>query len=188
MRLHLQPRLDMTSTTSSCPTYLYALPRFATTFFHVICWPPLQGCLFLSLPTSSLLARFALLRVLVVNLSPFLQVPSPASYLPLRHLPCRPLAFSILLRLIAVQNGFVLVQQHRHELLQRSIPLLFRNSYRLHRFIPRFLIQGFRPSDEIDRLYFPSLARPVLLQEPRSNNANSSLLSPLSVPFTRIRP
>ena len=88
----------------------------------------------------------------------------PASSIPiilitLRHLPCRPLAFSILLRLIAFQNGFVLAQQRPHESFPRAIPLLLRNSNRLHRFIPRFLIHGFRPSNEINRLYFPSFLR-----------------------------
>ena len=33
----------------------------------------------------------------------------------LRHLPCRPFSSSILLRLIAAQNGFVLIQQHPHD-------------------------------------------------------------------------
>ena len=107
-----------------------------------------------------LLTLFASLFVLVDDLSSCLLVPSPASPSPLRHLPCPPLASSILLRLIAVQNGFVLVQQHPQERFPRSITLLFRNSYRLHRFnIPRLLIRGFRPSDEIDRLHFPSFAR-----------------------------
>ena len=64
MRLHLHPRLDMTSVTCSCPTYLYALPCFATTFLHasLIRLPTLAACLFLSLLTFSLLARFASLR------------------------------------------------------------------------------------------------------------------------------
>ena len=57
----------------------------------------------------------ALICVLVVDLASVLPVPSPAFYLPLCHLPCPPLVSSILLRLIAVQDGFVLVQQHPHE-------------------------------------------------------------------------
>ena len=41
------------------------------------------------------------------------QLPSQHhAYVPLRCLPCRSLAPSILLRLIAVQNGFVLIQEH----------------------------------------------------------------------------
>ena len=45
---------------------------------HVVCWPPLHACLFLSLLTSSLIAHFTLLRVLVVNLSSSCQFfPAP---------------------------------------------------------------------------------------------------------------
>ena len=46
MRLHLQPRLDMTSDTSSPPTYLHALLLFATTFTcHILTsltWLPIS--------------------------------------------------------------------------------------------------------------------------------------------------
>ena len=43
MRLHLQPRLDMTSDTSSLPTYLHALLLSATTFTWICrCWVPLD--------------------------------------------------------------------------------------------------------------------------------------------------
>jgi hypothetical protein len=128
-------------------------------YHNIVTYRVLTSFTCLSAPTSSLLACFALIRMLVVNLSFVLPVPSPASYSPLRHLPFRSFSSSILLRLIAAQNGSVLIQQHLHESFPRSIPLLLRNPNRLHRFIPRFLIHGFRPSNKIDRLYFPSFAR-----------------------------
>ena len=69
MRLHLQPGLDMTCAPSCglliCMLYLVVPQQF----LHVIYWPPLHDCPFLSLHTSALLARFALRRALPKNLS-----------------------------------------------------------------------------------------------------------------------
>ena len=146
----------MTSDTASHPTYLHVLLLFATTFIcHML---TSRTCLlfsvsphFLTTPPFHIAPRASRQSFF------FLPVLSSASCLPLCHLPCRTLTSSIFLRLIAAQNDFVVIQQHPHESFPRSIPLLLWNSDRLHRFIPRFLIHGFRPRNEIDRLYFPRM-------------------------------
>ena len=70
MRLHVQPRLDMTSIPSSLLAYLYALPCLPQ-HFYMSCPDILYMADFFSRPTSSLLDLFALISVPVVTLSSF---------------------------------------------------------------------------------------------------------------------
>ena len=180
LRLHLRPRLHMTWTTSSCPPICMlclALPQLSYMSYVGLLYIAAKFCLLHFLTTRPLLiAPYASSQSFSF---PAGSLPS-IQLTPASHLSCRPLASLILRRLIAFQNGFVLVQLHPHELFPRYIPLLFGNSYRLHRFIPRFPIHSFRPSNEIDRLYYPSLARPVLVQDlvQTTGTSLSSSLSP----------
>ena len=134
------PRLDMASVAALpiCMLYLACHHIFTCRALTSFTWLPFSPSpLFLT-------TRPICIRVLVVNLPPlFPSRPFPASYLPLRRLPCRPFSYSsILLRLIAAQNGFVLIQQHLHDSFPRSIPLLLWNPNCFHCLVPRFLIHG----------------------------------------------